>query len=156
MTIDIEELVTFWPDDQHLNILLILPISSISSFFFSVVARYDDIDHISPIDNVTTISNICWLFCFWRYPQLILLLWRYSVIWGLLCVLMISLIVPFWGNSLLLRFDTICHRTTKQPLFQYWRESRHSAILMETGHYFNIDKKVDIHATAAVNSLFRF
>jgi hypothetical protein len=82
MTIDIEELVTFWPDDQHLNILLILPISSISSFF-SVVARYDDIDHISVIDNVT-ISNICWLFCFWRYPQLILL-WRYPVIREFLC-----------------------------------------------------------------------
>jgi len=69
----IEELVSYFDDDRHLNILLILSISSISSFVFSVVARYDDdmqeSHHISPIDDdVTTIFSIR-LTILWRYPH---------------------------------------------------------------------------------------
>jgi len=69
---DIVEFFIFFDNDRHLNILLILPISSISSSFVECCTRdIEESHHISPIDDVTIFSIFLWLFCFWWHPQLI-------------------------------------------------------------------------------------
>ena len=68
---DIQELIIF-DNNRHLNSLLILPISSISSSFVECCTRdIEESHHISPIDDVTIFSIFLWLFCFWWHPQLI-------------------------------------------------------------------------------------